>query len=86
MPRQPISWDGMTEGEALDLVLCPEGRTDDQTADLVSAFLKLEQIDSAAVVILHALHAELGSWKRVAKRLGRPQTTIWNRAHRKMLS
>lgn len=81
VPRKPVTWQGLSEDDALDLILGVDRAEQPRLQELGQAFLALERIELAAKVILHALHAELGSWKKVAKHLGRPQTTVYNWAH-----
>jgi hypothetical protein len=80
--RAPVSWQGMSEEQALAVVLGPGRLTQDRSADLREAVKLVEQTDRAFQVILHALHAELGTWQAVAEVVGRPLATVHGWAHR----
>jgi hypothetical protein len=83
--RPDVTWQGVTETEALRELLGPNGLTEDRTADLVTAVERIRQRQETEgirhKIVLHALHAELGTWQAVADQLGRPKTTIWAWAH-----
>lgn len=80
--RAPVSWQGMTEEQALAVVLGEERMTGDRRADLLVAVSLVQQTDRAYQVILHALHAELGTWQAVAEEVEQPLSTVHAWAHR----
>jgi hypothetical protein len=80
--RAPVSYQGMTEENALAVVLGEERMTGERLADLLTAVGVIQQSDRAYQVILHALHSELGSWQAVATEVEQPLSTVHNWAHR----
>ena len=72
----------MTEEQALAVVLGEARVTGDRRADLLVVVSLIQQVDRAYQVILHALHAELGTWQAVAEEVEQPLSTVHAWAHR----
>ncbi len=85
MAREDAQVGNVTETDVLREVLGKDGMTEDRTADLMAAVKRINRARSNAnlqiKIILHGLHAELGTWGAVATKLEAPKTTVWSWAH-----
>jgi hypothetical protein len=83
--RPDVTWQGMTETQALEGLLGSDGLTEDHVADLLRAVAAIQTrrdvTEAQYKIILHALHVELGTWDAVAQALGKVKSTVWRWAH-----
>jgi len=83
--REDAQIGNVTETDVLREVLGKEGMTNDRTADLMAAVRRINRARANSnlqiKIILHGLHAELGTWEVVAAKLETPKTTVWTWAH-----
>jgi hypothetical protein len=83
--REDVRVGNVTETEVLIEVLGEDGLTDDRTADLARSVRIINRARTERAlqikIIMHGLHAELGTWEAVSDKLDVPKTTVWNWAH-----